>query len=113
MALHAVSDRGYNLKNVRNALLLPESSATWQAHSAFVVQFDAALADIELSEKAVTAATAKAEIPSSILIFFMTITLNKSGWAPGSVDFAPVPKHEGNATKSIKVCDFFVSILCQ
>jgi hypothetical protein len=100
MALHAVSEREYNLMNARNAPLLPEFSATWHAHSALVVQFGFAIADVELREKAVAATTAKAEIPSSVLKFFMMITLNKSGWAPGLVGFATVPKSFGHATKS-------------
>jgi hypothetical protein len=87
--LQAVSDRGYILKNARSALLLPESSATWHAHSAFVVHLGAALAGVELREKAVVAATAKVETPSSVKMFFMIITFNKSRLCPRLVGFAP------------------------
>jgi hypothetical protein len=41
-ALQAVSDPAYIFKNDLNALRLPLSNATWQAHSALLPQFDAA-----------------------------------------------------------------------
>jgi len=67
--LHAVAAWGKRLKKAFKASGVPFLSANWQASSASLRL--AALADVILSWKAVTATTAIAEIPTIFRVFLM------------------------------------------